>query len=77
MAPGTRVPSAKISVGVPVMLVLLAELEVALRAPRVAGAAWCAAASSPSTIQSSQALALSLAHQMLRDLSVESAPRIG
>src|SRR4029453_9333453 len=73
IAPGTRLPSANTSVGVPVILYFLPNSRLRARAPvsqLAAGAAWSR------TIWSSQAFPLSLAHHMLRALSVESGPRI-
>ncbi len=73
-APGTRVPSAKSKVGVPVMRCFLPNSTFASRAVvsqlAVDGV-------EPFTIQSFQTLALSLAHQMFLDLVLESSPKMG
>ena len=69
-----REPSAKKMVGVPVILCLW--LKSTLRSSALVSQLALAACWSR-TIQSSQVLLLSLAHQMFLAFSTESAPRIG
>src|SRR5690606_19927252 len=74
MAPGTRVPSEKITVGVPVILYFL--LNARLRSSAAVSQLDLAGFWSRN-IQSSQTLFLSLAHQTFLDFSTESALRMG
>jgi hypothetical protein len=69
-----RVPLPKISVGVPVMLYFWPNSRLRVSALVSHSAA---SGATPRTIQSVQALALSLAHQMLRDFTTESGPSTG
>ena len=73
-APGTRVPSVKISVGVPVILCFFpnARLRCSAAVSQLAAAGILSL-----TIHSCQTLVRSLAHQMLRDFSAESGLRMG
>ena len=74
MAPGTREPLAKISVGVPVILCLRPKARLRWMA---AVSQLAAAGTFSRTIMSCQAATRSLAHQTLRDFSAESGLRIG
>ena len=76
MAPGARVPSSNTTAGVPCTRCLRPSSVLASSAAvsQLAGAFY---AILPSIIQSRQALAGSLAHQMSLLLATESGPRIG
>jgi MFS family permease len=76
VAPGTRVPLANTRVGVPVMRILRANSTLRVRAVLSQPAAAAGAGMSES-IRSLQARSLSLAHQTLRDCSIDSGPRMG
>src|SRR5204863_1891170 len=76
IAPGTRRPSSNTSAGVPLTLCFLPRSTLRASAA-VSHWPMARAGIAPLIIQSRHALVLSLAHQMLRDFSGESPPRMG
>src|SRR3989344_3834485 len=74
MAPGTRAPLAKISVGVPVILCLRPNARLRCKA---LVSQLDAGTGLSRTMRSCQAVTWSLEHQMLRDFSAESGLRMG